>query len=93
MVSALRQDDFHDLEISSAIDGDIDGRNITVHENGSIDGSVGADTVVIKGAVRGTVIAQNITLLETARVEGELRYDNLTVTPGAHLEALCVPAA
>ncbi|MBT4220145.1 MAG: polymer-forming cytoskeletal protein, partial [Rhodospirillaceae bacterium] len=50
-------------------------------------------TIVIRGAVKGIVKAHSISLLATAHVEGELQYDELTVTPGAHLEARCIPAA
>jgi len=80
-----------DMEIAGAVDGDIAGRIITVLEGGSVHGTVGADTVVISGTVNGIVQAHNIEIMATARIEGELRYDNLSVTPGAHMLARCVP--
>jgi len=82
-----------DMEIAGAVDGEITGRTITVLEGGSVDGTVGAESIVICGAVKGIVEAHSISVLSTAHVEGELRYDELTVTPGAHMEARCVPAA
>ncbi len=82
-----------DMEIAGVVDGDIAGRTITVLESGSVRGTVGAETIVISGAVNGVVSARNIEVLATARVEGELRYDNLTVIPGAHMQARCTPAA
>jgi len=82
-----------DMKISNAIDGDVTGRNITVLENGSVDGVVGAESVIIKGIVRGIIEAHSIELLATARVEGELRYNNLKVAPGARMSARCIPAA
>ena len=82
-----------DMEIAGAVEGDIAGRTITVLESGSIHGTVGADTVVISGAVDGLIKAHNIEVLATAYVTGELRYDNLSVTPGAHIQARCIPAA
>ncbi len=82
-----------DMEIAGAVDGDIAGRTITVLESGSVHGTVGADTVVISGAVSGLVEAHKIEVLATAHVEGELRYDSLSVIPGAHMEARCVPVA
>ncbi len=82
-----------DMEIAGSVDGDISGRNITVLESGSIDGMVGAESIIIRGVVRGIIEANSIELLATARVEGELRYDNLKVAPGAHMSARCVPAA
>ena len=86
-------DALRDMEIAGAVDGDIAGRTITVLESGSIHGTVGADTVVISGTVNGSISAHNIELLATARVKGEFHYDNLTVTPGAHMQAQCIPAA
>ena len=82
-----------DMEIAGVVDGDIAGRIITVLESGSINGTVGADTVVISGTVSGSIKAHTIELLATAHVEGELCYDTLSVTPGAHMEARCIPAA
>lgn len=86
-------DGLRDMEIAGAVDGDIAGRTITVLESGSIQGTVGAQTVVISGTVNGSIKAHTIELLATAHVEGELHYDTLSVSAGAHMEALCVPAA
>ncbi len=82
-----------DMEIAGSIDGDITGRNITVLESGSVEGMVGADSIIIRGTVRGVIRARSIELLATAHVEGELRYDNLKVAAGAHMSARCFPAA
>ena len=86
-------DHLRDVEITGAVNGDIAGRTITVSESGFIRGSVGADTVIISGTVSGSISAHNIELLATARVEGELHYNNLTVTPGAHMQTQCIPTA
>jgi len=82
-----------DMEIAGSVDGDISGRHITVLENGSIDGMVGAQSVVIRGIVRGIIQAHSIELMPTARVEGELHYDSLKVASGAQMSARCIPAA
>ena len=82
-----------DMEIAGSVDGDIQARNITILETGSVDGIVGADSVIIRGAVRGLIKARSIELFATAHVEGELRYKDLKVAPGAHMSARCVPAA
>ena len=86
-------DALRDMEITSAVAGDIAGRTITVSKSGSVNGTLGADTVVISGAVNGIIEARKIEVLATAYVTGELRYDSLSVNPGAHLEARCIPAA
>lgn len=82
-----------DMEIAGMVDGDIAGRTIVVLESGTVHGTVGAENVVISGVVYGLIKAHSIEVLSTARVEGELRYDNLTVIPGAHMQARCTPMA
>ena len=81
------------MRITGNVAGDIVGYTITISKNGCVNGSLGADTVVIRGAVTGIVEANNIEVLSTAYVTGELRYDRLSVNPGAHMEALCTPSA
>ena len=83
----------NDMKITGNVAGDIVGYTITVSKNGHVSGSLGADTVVIKGAVSGIVEANKIEVLSTAYVTGELRYDRLSVNSGAHMEARCTPTA
>ena len=83
----------YDMKITGNVAGDIVGYTITVLKNGCVNGSLGADTVVISGAVSGIVEANKIEVLSTAYVTGELRYDRLSVYSGAHMEARCTPSA
>ena len=83
----------NDMKITGNVAGDIAGRTITVSKRGSVNGSLGADTVVISGAVSGLVEASKIEVLSTAYVTGELRYDCLSVNPGAYMEARCTPSS
>ena len=82
----------NDMKITGNVAGDIAGRTITISKNGCVNGSLGADTVVISGSVSGLVEANKIEVLSTAYVTGELRYDRLSVNPGAHMEARCTPS-
>ena len=84
-------DTINDMKITSNVAGNIAGRTITVSKSGSVNGSLGADTVVISGAVNGVVKANKIEVLSTAYVTGELLYDRLSVDPGANMEARCTP--
>lgn len=81
----------NDMKITGNVAGDIAGRIITISKNGCVNGSLGADTVVISGAVSGLVEASKIEVLSTAHVKGELRYDRLSVNQGAYVEARCTP--
>jgi cytoskeletal protein CcmA (bactofilin family) len=82
----------NNMKITGNVAGDIAGHTITVSKNGCVSGSLGADTVVIRGAVSGIVEANKIEVLSTAYVTGELRYDRLSVNSGAHMEARCTPS-
>jgi cytoskeletal protein CcmA (bactofilin family) len=82
----------NNMRITGNVAGDIAGHIITVSKNGCVNGSLGADTVVISGAVSGIVEANVIEVLSTAYVTGELRYDRLSVNSGAHMEARCTPS-
>lgn len=88
----MTSDTKNDMKITGNVAGDIVGYTITVSKNGHVSGSLGADTVVIKGAVSGIVEANKIEVLSTAYVTGELRYDRLSVNHGAHMEARCTPS-
>ena len=81
-----------DLEIKGRHKGDLAGRNVTIHERGSINGELGARSVVIKGLVKGIVRAKEIIVRSTAKVQGELRYETLIVDPGANFQAKCIPS-
>ncbi len=83
--------DGNDIELDGIIEGDIDGREITVLEGASIHGEVGAQSIIIHGKIRGTVKALSIKVLSTALVEGKLYYKTLSVDPGARIEAICTP--
>jgi len=87
------KDTTNDMKITGNVAGDIAGRTITVSKNGSVNGSLGADTVVISGEVNGIVKANKIEVLSTAYITGELLYDRLSVNPGAYMEARCTPTA
>jgi len=84
-------DTINDMKITSNVAGNIAGRTITVSKSGSVNGSIGADTVVISGAVNGIIKANKIEVLSTAYVTGELLYNRLSVNPGAFMEARCTP--
>ena len=81
-----------DVEIGGDLDGNFDGRSITVLEGASVSGALGAQTIIIHGIVRGTVRGSSITVRPTGLVEGELQYQTLSVDPGAQINARCVPA-
>lgn len=81
-----------DLVIDGIIDGDLDGRRITVLKGASVKGRLGGQIVVVHGAVHGVIQATSIRVRSTAMVEGEMHYETLAVDAGAKVEARCNPS-
>ena len=75
-----------DVHLDGALTGDMRVRELTVGEGGSVEGSVEAESVEIRGKVVGTVTAKSVRLYATARVEGDITHAQLAIEPGAHFE-------
>jgi len=61
-------------------------RELTIGEGGSVDGSIEAESVEIRGKVVGTVTAKSVRLYATARVQGDITHAQLAIETGAHFE-------
>jgi cytoskeletal protein CcmA (bactofilin family) len=79
-----------DFQISGEIAGDcdIDG-TVTLSENGSWQGSIRADNVIIAGRVEGDVIARNkVEITSTANIVGTVTGEAVAVAEGAIVEGV-----
>ncbi len=54
-------------------------------ETGSVKGTIGADTVTIRGTVQGEIRARSVRLEKSAVVEGDIYHESLSVEAGAKL--------
>ena len=62
------------------------GSTLSVSESGSIEGSVEAHDLALRGTVRGDIVASGrVVLGPTARVEGNVHYGVIEVTLGAQI--------
>jgi cytoskeletal protein CcmA (bactofilin family) len=75
-----------DIQIDGTIEGNIEGPLLTVTEQGKIDGSTVANTVLIFGTVNGQVQAKTVHLRSGARVAADIIYESFTMEPGAYFE-------
>jgi cytoskeletal protein CcmA (bactofilin family) len=75
-----------DVHLDGALTGDMRVRELTIGEGGSVEGSIEAESVEIRGKVVGTVTAKSVRLYSTARVEGDITHAQLAIEPGAHFE-------
>ncbi len=80
-----------ELQLDCAVKGDVSVARLTVGENGSVEGSIMAEAVEIRGRVVGTVTARQVRLHATAQLIGDLTHDQLTVEPGARFEGRSLP--
>jgi cytoskeletal protein CcmA (bactofilin family) len=89
-----------DVQIDGSIQGDIQGKTLTVGSAGVVVGKITADEAVISGTVTGEIVARSIVLTRTARVQSDITQQTLTIEAGAEFEGRCkrlgaagVPAA
>ena len=83
------------LHIDGDVYGDIvasaDASELTVSEDGSVQGAISAGRVTIAGAVQGSVQALALVLLPGARVHGDISYIALDMRPGASVVGRLLP--
>lgn len=75
-----------DLHLDGAVDGDLRAGVLIVGETGSVNGSIHADAVEIRGRVTGVICARRVKLWATARVDGDISHTELSIEAGAHFE-------
>lgn len=76
----------HQLQIDGDVRGDVNGVLVTIGEEGSVIGTVAADSVEVRGGVRGAIRAKTVTLHGTAQVEGDVIHNTLAIAEGAHFD-------
>ena len=71
------------LEIDAEIVGNLGGVELVIGEHARVNGTVAAETVVVRGEVIGAVRGHQVTLQSGARVSGDITYSSLSVEQGA----------
>ena len=79
------------LDLSGEVFGDVKVERLTLAETASLEGSVEAVLVEVRGRVVGTIKAKDVRLYATARVEADITYETLVVEAGARLDGRCFP--
>ena len=75
-----------EIHLDGHVQGDVNCGAIVLGENSSVEGSVAADEVVIRGRLIGSVRAFRLMLQSTSHVEGDLIHESLTMEQGAFFE-------
>jgi cytoskeletal protein CcmA (bactofilin family) len=76
--------------IDGDLDGEVDGKEITIGESAEATAQIRADSIVVSGRVKGDITAtQRIELRATATVIGNITSPKLVVHEGAVFEGHC----
>ena len=76
--------------IDGTIDGEIDGKEITIGDSAVVTAQVRADSIVVCGKVKGEITAtQKIEIHPTAKIVGNIAAPKLIIHEGAIFEGQC----
>jgi cytoskeletal protein CcmA (bactofilin family) len=78
-----------DIQIDGEVEGDVQGRSITVGEGADVRGTISSDSIRICGSVNGQLKGQSVVLAKTAKLVGDVVHQSLAVEPGAFFEGQC----
>lgn len=71
------------LQIDGDVRADINGKKVLIGQEGSVIGTVTAESVEIHGGLKGAVRAESVSLQPTAQVEGDIHHQTLAIAEGA----------
>lgn len=74
------------VEVFGEVDGNLAARSLMIGTEGSVKGTLSAETIEVKGSLDGRVSTQSFTLRATARVEADVNYTSLVIESGAQIE-------
>jgi len=78
-----------DIQIDGRLDGNVKAGNVTIGEQGAVNGKITAGIVHIRGKVTGKINANSVDLSETANVQADLVQDQLMIANGAFFDGKC----
>jgi cytoskeletal protein CcmA (bactofilin family) len=78
-----------DVQIDGRLDGNVTAGNVTIGEQGAVNGKIKGTNVHIRGKVSGKVDAVSVELAETADVQADLVQDQLVIANGAFFDGKC----
>lgn len=75
-----------EVQLDGRIDGDVKVSHLVIGTTGTVEGSVVADSVIVKGKIIGSLNASKVTIEQTAEVHGDVYQDTLSIEAGAVIE-------
>jgi cytoskeletal protein CcmA (bactofilin family) len=74
------------LQVDGDIRGNVHGKQVVITEEGSVIGTVCAETIEVRGGVRGSIRALNVKLQSSAQVQGDITHQKLSIAEGAEFD-------
>ncbi|OAB60681.1 hypothetical protein AY599_04830 [Leptolyngbya valderiana BDU 20041] len=72
------------LHVDGTVEGKIDSDGeVSIGEEGRIEGEINADAVMISGGFEGSINAQRLEIVATGRVSGSVSVEQLVIESGA----------
>jgi cytoskeletal protein CcmA (bactofilin family) len=81
-----------ELQVDGSLKGDIRVVRVVIGEGGSVEGTVHADVLDVRGRVSGAIVAKQVKLFATARIEGDITQEQLSIEQGAWFQGRCTQA-
>jgi len=78
-----------DVQIDGRLDGNVKASNVTIGEQGAVNGKITASTVHVRGKLTGKIDANVVDISETANVQADVIQDQLTIANGAFFDGKC----
>jgi len=78
-----------DVQVEGRLDGNITAMSLTIGEQGAVNGTIKAETLLVRGKVTGKINASSVELAETANVTADIVQDQLTIANGAFFDGKC----
>jgi cytoskeletal protein CcmA (bactofilin family) len=75
-----------ELHIDGRIDGDVEGRSVTIGESGYVDGHVETQEIVVRGIIRGSIRARKVHLVAGCKVLADVTHEFPSIDVGASFE-------
>jgi cytoskeletal protein CcmA (bactofilin family) len=79
-----------EIQLQGKAWGDVKVERLMVGEAATLEGSVEAIVVEVRGRVTGSISARQVKLHPSAKVEGDITYEQLSIDNGAFFEGRCI---
>ena len=74
------------ISVSGVVKGELNASEIVIEKEGSVNGSIFSEHLIIIGNFEGEVSANKITIASSGSVKGDLSYKRVTIDDGAILD-------